>query len=217
MNLYTDNYNWLTPGDNPVQDGCLRGSLSKHSILADPQLFFLGFKQKNKSISNENYIKFLCLTIPLFFCFFLSPVTHFEEHLNLEEIKSLHFSVKPDGSSSCIAQSIKMSRHLKSIYLCTISTEMVIIHAEPDTICNRVTDLPFRVNGIIFQPVLLWHVYKQGFAEGGTFSSCNQVFQRHNDTTFRKIGKSVQRYFHFLTPFYLRFQIDVQKFVRLVL
>lgn len=73
------------------------------------------------------------------------------------------------GPTNRITPSIKMSKHQKSLYLTTVSTEMAIIHAARDTLCNRVIDLPFKVNGIIFQSVLLWHVYKQGFTEGKTF------------------------------------------------
>lgn len=79
------------------------------------------------------------------------------------------FSGQADDPSSRITPSIKTSKHPKSLYLAAISTEMAIIHAEPDTLCNRVIDLPFKANGIIFQSVLLWHVYKQGFCWRGNF------------------------------------------------
>lgn len=98
-----------------------------------------------------------------------SSIAHARWHFRLEKVDGPNFSEEAYGPTNHITPSIKMSRHHKSLYLTAISTEMAIIGAVRDTLCNRVIDLPFKANVIIFQSVLLWHVYKQGFAEGKTF------------------------------------------------
>lgn len=111
----------------------------------------------------------------------LSCITHTIWHFNSEEVDGPNFSGRAYGPTNYITLSIKMLRHLKSLYLTAISTEMAIIHAVRDTFCNRVRDLLFKVNGIIFQSVRLRHVYKQGFAEGENFFAIYI-------STFRKCG-----------------------------
>lgn len=84
--------------------------------------------------------------------------------LQQDDIDRPNFSGGAYGPTNHITPSIKMSRRHKPLYLTAISTQMGIM----DTLYNRVIDLLFNVDVIVFQSVPL---YKQGLALEKNFSA----------------------------------------------